>query len=69
MFLVVIEEWGMAAGREVSIFRSDLSVYKEYVIYRTLMDCYDHPVHLPLEYVIPLATLKWVGVAQLDSCK
>src|SRR5882757_9245179 len=46
MFLVVIEEWGRAAARKMPISRPDLSVYKVYVIYRTLMDCYDHAVHL-----------------------
>jgi hypothetical protein len=40
-------------GRVAGWRQSDLSVYyKEYVIYRALMDCYDHAVHL-LEYFIP----------------
>jgi hypothetical protein len=60
MFLVAIvlpfEEWRRVAGWEMAISsRPDLSIhYKEYVIYRALMDCYDHAVHL-LECFIPIA--------------
>jgi hypothetical protein len=67
MFLVVIEEWGMAAGREMPIFRSDLSVYKEYVIYRALMDCYDHAVHL-LECFIPVARNSTLMMTHTARC-
>ena len=51
MFLVLaVLKNGEGAGWR----QSDLSVYyKEYVIYRALMDCYDHAVHL-LEYSIPV---------------
>ena len=46
MFLVVIVQFGRFVACGV--------FYKEYVIYRTLMHCYDHAVHL-LEYLIPAA--------------